>query len=373
MKKYPFPVQSLFLSPLRAVELIYNVSLVLEYLGSRLQKRFSVIAAGVTVLLCLSAISLPAAPLTKQQTGSDNSHFTYADLAMGTIVRLTLEHDNEQRADTAAKQAFSTIQILQQDFDHRYQQGSIGRVNEAAGHKPVIVSEEAGALISRALNFCEQSRGVFDISIGAITRVPEYFRQEPSSKQKELVDYRQIAFDSISRQVYLPREGMALDLGGLAKGTIIDAAVTVLRGQGIGSGIVEAGGDFFCFGEKTWHCGIQHPRKDELLGIIEVRNKAVCGSGDYYQFIVTDAGSPRKHHIIDINSGKSARKSIGVTTVAETTELADALATTLMIMGPDDGRDFLRQHYPDAAALWVLPDLRIVSTPNFPPLLPAKQ
>ncbi len=366
------PVRGLFLSTSGAARVIYNPPLILVYFGRQLQKRFGVIAGGITILVCFLAISLQAAPVTKQQTGSTGNRFTYADLAMGTIVRLTLEHTSEQSADTAAKQAISTIHTLQQDFDHRSQQGSIGRVNEAAGRHPVIVSQKAGALLERALNFCRQSQGVFDISIGAITRIPGYFHEEADSRQKELVDYQQIAFDAVSRQVYLPREGMALDLGGLAKGTIIDAAVTVLRDQGIGSGIVEAGGDFFCFGDKTWRCGIQHPRKNELLGIIEVQNKAVCGSGDYYQFVITDADSMRKHHIIDISSGKSAQKSIGVTTVAETTELADALATTLMIMGPDDGRDFLRQYYPDAAAMWVLPDLRIVSTLNFPPLLPAE-
>lgn len=363
-------VHSLFVSTLGTM----GLPVILKYLRNRLQKRFGVIVAGVTVLVCFLATLLQAAPAKKQEVHSDNNRFTYADLAMGTIVRLTLEHENEQAADTAAEQAISMIHTLQQDLDHRYQNGSIGRVNGAAGREPVVVSREAGALIGRALDFCRQSRGVFDISIGAITRIPEYFYEEPSRRQRELVNYQRIEFDTVSRRVFLPREGMALDLGGLAKGTIIDAAVTVLREQGIDNGIVEAGGDFFCFGEKTWRCGLQHPRKNELLGIIEVRNKAVCGSGDYYQFVVTDndTNSIRKHHIIDIESGKSARKSIAVTTVATTTELADALATTLMIMGPDDGRDFLQQFYPEAAALWVLPDLSTVATPNFPPLLPAK-
>ncbi len=330
---------------------------------------------GSSVLAVFFILPLIFSPLQALEGEDSGNRFRYAEIAMGTIVRMTLMHTEEQHADKAAKEAVHLIHTLQQDLDHRYREGSVGRINEAAGREPVIITEQAAGLIQRALLFCQQTKGVFDISIGSITKTPGYFQDDPSQEQRELVDFRRILFEVDSRSVFLPRKGMALDLGGLAKGTIIDAAVAQLQKQGIQSGIVEAGGDFFCFGSKKWRCGIQHPRKNELLGIIEVQNKAVCGSGDYYQFVITDKGGERtrSHHILDISSGKSAQKSIGVTTVAATTELADALATTLMIMGPEEGQIFLNQYYPDASALWVLPELSIVSTPNFPPLLQVEQ
>lgn len=298
------------------------------------------------------------------------SQFKYANIAMGTIVRLTLAHGNEAEANAAAKDAFARIRLWQEDLDHRFLNGSIGRVNEAAGREPVIVSELAANLLLRALDFCKKSKGVFDISIGAITRQPGYFHETIAREKHELVDYRLIELDFPQKKVFLPRQGMALDLGGLAKGTVIDGAVAKLQSQGIKTGIVEAGGDFSCFGDKKWRCGIQHPRENRLLGIIDLKNRAMCGSGDYHQFILLEEGekSTRKHHIIDIKAADSASKSISVTTLAKTAELADALATTLLIMGPEEGRNFLQIHYPDADALWVLPDLRVVTTANFPPL-----
>ncbi len=301
---------------------------------------------------------------------SQGSRFSYADIAMGTIVRLTLIHDDEREADNAAKLAFSTIRDWQQDVDHRFREGSVGRVNEAAGNMPVVVSDRAARLLERALDFCLKSAGVFDISIGAISTRPEYFRTEPAPEQRKLVDFTKIELNSETNSVFLPEKGMALDLGGLAKGSIIDAVVSTLKKQGIQSGIVEGGGDFYCFGPRTWRCGLQHPRKDELLGVIEVQNRAICGSGDYRQFVITEEGGKkkRKHHILDPATGDSARKSISVTTVAATAELADALATTLLIMGPEEGRIFLDENYPDASALWVLPDLTVQKTANFPPI-----
>lgn len=295
----------------------------------------------------------------------------FADVAMGTIVRFKLRAQNEGVADKAAKKAFAAIHRIEKDFDHRHGAGSIGRINLSAAIKPVHVTETAYSLIERALEFCGKTKGVFDISIGAVTVTPNYFTASFSGDKKSLVDYRLVQKNEQERTVFLPKKGMALDLGGLAKGTIIDYATQVLKDEGISAGIVEAGGDFFCFGNKNWRCGIQHPRQDDLLGVISINSKAVCGSGDYYQYVIEDdiGQQERKHHIVNPKDMRSARKSISVTTIAPTAELADALATTLFIMGPEAGKVFLKNEFPDSSALWVLPDLKIVKTENFPPFL----
>jgi len=287
-------------------------------------------------------------------------------MAMGTIIRLTLI-SSQKVANKASEKALANISKLEKDFDHRIPYGSTGKININAGICPVSVSNECFSLIKRAIKFCEISKGVFDITIGTYSTVDNYYTKDFDNTNKNKINYRLIQINETEKTVFLPEKGMAIDLGGLAKGTIIDNAAMILKSSGIKKGIVEAGGDFYCFGNKEWKIGIMHPRSNNIIGCIYVKEKGVCGSGDYYQYEIEDKSKNlRKHHIINPFNMKSANKSIGVTVISESAEIADALATTLFIMGYKKGKNFLQKNYPESSALWVLPDLSIIKTDNFP-------
>lgn len=292
----------------------------------------------------------------------------YANLAMGGIVHLTLLDRNKDRCDLAAQKAFSLIAGLEKDFSHRTAYGSVGQINLEAGKQPVTPTPEAFSLIQRALKLGRESDGVFDITIGAVTILPYYYRQKANKDKIGLVDYRKVIIDQTRQTVFLPQKGMALDLGGLAKGSIVDAAAACIRQAGVKTALIEASGDFYCYGEKKWRIGIQDPRAQGLLGIIEVSNASVCGSGDYYQYAQEDTGEERSHHILDPRQLASAHASIGVTVIAPSAELADALATTLFILGPRKGMELLKK-FKNCSALWVRPDRSLVFSPTFPPFL----
>ncbi|MEF2231647.1 MAG: FAD:protein FMN transferase, partial [Pseudodesulfovibrio sp.] len=286
------------------------------------------------------------------------------------VVHLTLEAGSRQGAERAAREAMEVMRLLQADYDFRSPGGSVRRINEAAGRGWAEPTPRALALLKRALAISRESDGAFDPTVGALTTAEFYYALAPSlaRSRQGLVDYRKVRVDEATGRVRLEEPGMALDLGGIAKGAIIDAAVGALRGQGVPGGIVEAGGDLYCFGDREWKVGIRHPRSRELYATIAVREKAVCGSGDYQQFVtVEDHGrAERLHHIIDPATMEPARASIGTTVIAESAELADALATTVFILGPDRGRDFLRRRYPGAAAVWFDPDRSVARTDTFP-------
>lgn len=307
---------------------------------------------------------------TKPQINKSSTSQPYANLAMGGIVSLQL-YGEPQKTDPAAKQAFTLIAELEKDFGHRTAYGSIGKINAAAGEKAVAVTPQAFSLLERAIEIGKKTNGIFDISIGAVTILPYYYRQKASKEKTQLVDYTKIRLNPKTQTVFLPQKGMALDVGGLAKGSIIDAAANSIRNAGIQTALIEGNGDFFCYGEKNWRIGIQDPRSPELLGVIEVKNVGVCGSGDYYQYI-DDENGERSHHILDPENLHSANASIGVTAIAPTAELADALATTLFIAGPQKGIKLLK-NFPDCSALWVKPDKTLVFSPNFPKFLPTKK
>lgn len=311
---------------------------------------------------------------------SDSEHpenmretFRYTDAAMGTVVNITLESDSGEHAEEASRKAIKTMRFLQKDFDHRSRYGSIGSINRESGKKAVKVSDRAYTLISHGLEFGKTTNGVFDITIGAVTDAPFYYAlsEKLLKSKKDLVDYRMVEMHPDTGKVYLPVKGMALDLGGLAKGTILDAAGKTLRESGIETAMIEGGGDFACFGNRDWVIGLKNPRGSGLLGTIKVHDMAVCGSGDYRQFIIDDRNGDhvRRHHIIDIKSMESADESIATTVLAPDAETADALATSVFILGPEAGTKLLEKYYPECSAMWVLPDSSIVQTSKFPEII----
>jgi len=323
------------------------------------------LAAGLLGLL-LAVNLFPALSAEVHEDGL----YRFTDVAMGTVVRLTIEAPSRKSASLAACRTMTAMRALQQDLDHRSPRGSIGRINGAAGQSWVKVTPRAFDLLDRALRFSAATDGVFDPTVGALTTSPFYYAMDESAARAKsgLVDYRMVLMDPPGHRVRLKKPGMALDLGGIAKGSIVDAAAALLQKHGVPSGIVEAGGDFRCFGDHEWHVGIRHPRNSAVFQTIAIRDKGVCGSGDYRQFIAPKkkGGPIEHHHIIDPATMDSAHKSIGVTVIADTAEMADALATTLFIMGPARGAKFLKQYSPDSACIWFLPDRTVAYTDNFP-------
>ncbi|MGE4557522.1 MAG: MFS transporter [Desulfovibrionaceae bacterium] len=321
---------------------------------------------GVLLLAVMAATTTIAG---HQNRGGGSLH-RFAGVAMGTLIKLTIEAPNEIKAKDAADSAMSLIRELQKDLDYRNPQGSIAKINLNAGGRSVRPSPLAFELLQRSLDFSAKTDGVFDPTIGALTTSPIYFALDDqiARKDRKFVDYRLVRLQPATGGVRLEKKGMALDLGGIAKGAIIDAAVAALRELGVKAGVVEAGGDFYCFGDRDWRVGIRNPRGSGILGAITVREKGVCGSGDYQRFVMVEQGQSleRRHHIIDPRTMHSAGQSIGVTVVADNAEQADALATTLFIMGPAKGQAFLQRYYPNASAQWVGDDLNIVDSQNFP-------
>ncbi len=341
-------------------------------------------SAGVTALaLILAALPLQRGSLSSaiglSSAGGDVTAttgaptFHYADLAMGTIVRLSLETRDRHAADYAADKAYALIRAMQADLDLRNPHGSVGRVNLNAGRAQVLVSPGAFGIIERGLAWGRLTGGAFDISVGTVSRVPAYWGLDPwhARARRELVDYRKVVLDPALRTVFLPEPGMALDLGGLAKGAIIDAAVELLRRTGVAAGIVEAGGDVYCFGPRVWRVGIENPRGPGLLGSILTSEGGICGSGDYRRFAADHdpRREGRRHHVLDPHGLAPASGGAAVTVIAENAETADALATALLVLGPEHGMELLARS-PGAAALWVREDLSLISSPGFPKLEP---
>jgi thiamine biosynthesis lipoprotein len=245
-------------------------------------------------------------------------------------------------------------------FDHRREDGAIGRLNRAGEGR---IPEEVLSVLRTALTVAAASGGAFDPTILALTdlwsfdtggRLPAQSRIEEARSR---VDFSQVKIDG-GGEVVLP-EGVGLDLGGIAKGAVVDLIADHLLEEGYEDFLIDAGGDILVSGMKQgrtpWRIAIRHPRKSQdVLGVLEMGAKgeriAVVTSGDYERYF--EQGGRRYHHIIDPRSGFPAQGLISVTVVAPTCALADALSTAVFVLGPEEGLELLEQ-FPDTEGLLI--------------------
>jgi len=264
---------------------------------------------------------------------------------MGTVVQIILMDGDERKFDKAADAAFGEMARLEDVFSS-YKAGSdVARINAAAGTGTVDIRPETVEVMKAALRVAALSDGAFNPMVGAFGRVWGHSGEKgevpPADEVKKilpLVDLDGLIFDEHARKAGLRKEGMAINLGGVAKGYIVSKAVEALEKKGVTRAIVHAGGDMVVFQKgagEPFTVGIQHPREKKLLGEARLYNGAVATSGDYERFFMK--GKTRYHHILDPKTGFPANRSQAVTVIAKDPTEADALSTAVFVLGPKRG------------------------------------
>jgi len=199
-------------------------------------------------------------------------------------------------------------------------------------------------LLEESVLLSELTKGSFDITIYPLWKIwkfegesVEMPDEEEIEKELQLVNYKNIIIEN--GKIKFIKRGIGIDLGGIAKGYAVDAAIKVLKDKNINSAIVNAGGDMYVLGRKQgkpWRIGIRHPRREgEILGTIKVEDKAIVTSGDYERFFFS--GGKKYHHIINPKTGYPADECQSVTIVAKEATFADGLATGIFVLGPEEG------------------------------------
>lgn len=287
---------------------------------------------------------------------------------MSTVVETIIYTANAREGELALAAASDAAVRLEAILDRHRADSEVTAVNMQAGKEPVSVSADTFENISLALEVGRQTSGAFDITVAPLldvwgfgtgnTEVPS---EQRLTKALALVDYRQVRLVEQGRQVSLENEGMQLDLGGIAKGFIVDRAVEVLRAAGISSGTVDAGGDIRTIGAKPdgspWRIGIRHPReRRELVAVVELRDQAIVTSGDYERFFAV--GEQRYHHLLNPQTGMPARGVTSVTVVAPDAFTADAYSTAVFVMGLERGMAFV-EALPGVDAIIITEDGQI--------------
>ncbi|MCA0153161.1 FAD:protein FMN transferase [Winogradskyella sp. 2Y89] len=251
--------------------------------------------------------------------------------------------------DTAINE-ISRIERLISSWDPKSQ---TSQINRSAGVKPIKVDEELFHLIERALKLSKLTDGAFDISYASMDKVWKFDGSMSEMPSKEAINnsvskvgYHNIIIDKGNQTVYLKEPGMKIGFGAIGKGYAADKAKALLKDIGVTGGIINASGDLNTWGTqpngKDWKVAIVNPlNKEKVFSWMPVKNSAVVTSGNYEKYIEFDG--ILYSHIIDPRTGYPSSGILSVTIFTLTAELADALATSVFVMGVESGLNFINQ------------------------------
>ncbi len=272
---------------------------------------------------------------------------------LGVPVRIVLYAPDDSAAQAAARAAFVRIAALEDKMSDYRPASEVRRLERRAGDW-VRVSAELFAVLARAVEIADASGGAFDPTAGPLVALWRESRRTgrlpaPTAldSARARVGWRHLGLDSARRAVRLAVAGMRLDLGGIAKGYILEGARAELAAHGITQVLLEAGGDLVVGdappGKPGWH--IEVPGADSAVAAQAgaLANAAVATSGPTEQF--AEIGGTRYSHVVDPRTGIALTDGILVTVIAPDGATADALATALTVLDARQ-RDALLARYP---------------------------
>lgn len=229
----------------------------------------------------------------------------------------------------------------------------ISEINRNAGKKAVKVDREVFDLVERSIKISQITSGAFDISYASMDKIWKFdgsMKEMPTAeaikKSVAKIGYENIILDPKEQTIFLKDEGMKLGLGGIGQGYIADKIKDLLISKGCISGIVNVSGDINTWGKqpdgKLWTVGIVNPmNKNKIFATFPLENSAVETSGSYEKYVIFNG--IRYSHIIDPRTGYPAMGVVSVSVFAKQTEIADALATGIFVLGVDVGLDLVNQ------------------------------
>ncbi len=273
---------------------------------------------------------------------------------MGNHFQISAVAEEEAWAYACIDAGILEIQRIEKLLTTFSEESETALINRNAGVKPVAVSKETFNIIERSIRISRITQGAFDITYGSVdkrlwnfdTNLHSLPDKATAKKMARLIDYRNIMLDDLNCTVMLKKPGMRIGFGGIGKGYAAERAKMVMKEMGVQSGVVNAAGDMTAWGlqpnGKQWTIGIADPNsKDRIFSYMNITDMAVATSGNYEKYIIIDG---RKYsHTINPKTGLPIRGIKSVTIICQNAEVADAMATPVMIMGIIPGLTMINQ------------------------------
>ena len=272
---------------------------------------------------------------------------------MGSRFDISVVANSQIEGDKNIQRAINEISRIEKLISSWDKNSQTSKIIENAGIQPVKVDTELFQLIERAIKLSKLTNGAFDISYasmdkiwkfdGSMTEMPS---EEAIKKSVEKVGYQNIILNTENQTVFLKLKGMKIGFGAIGKGYAADKAKALLIEKGVVGGIINASGDLNTWGTQPngedWTVAIVNPlNKEKVFSWFPVKNSAVVTSGNYEKYVTFN--NTLYTHIIDPRTGYPATGILSVSVFTKTAELADALATSIFVMGVDTGLNFVNQ------------------------------
>jgi len=292
----------------------------------------------------------------------DLKPFAETRTLMGTVVSITVYAPTYEQAEAATSRAYKHMANLEGALSASVPNSDVSLINDLAG-VPSPVSPAALFVITRALEISKLTNGAFDITVGPLLSLwrdsaqRERLPTDTDLEEARLrVGYEKVAVSNApgNPTVMIPA-GSSIDLGGIAKGYIVDQGVGILR-RHVSSALIDAGGDIYALGTKPgnepWVIGVQDPRRPQdlsaLIETLHVADCAVATSGNYARYFEVEG--KRYSHIVDPRTGWPVDRVPSATIIARDATTADALATAASVLDPEDSLRLI-QSLPGVEAL----------------------
>jgi len=284
---------------------------------------------------------------------------------MGTEVSVYLWSDDPEAGRLALEEVFEEAARIDRLMSTYKDASEISKINREAADEPVVAGDELFGLIRRALDISLLTRGAFDITYDSVGQHYDFHsRQRPDQTTVEAeranIDYRLVILDQAAGTVSFSKTGVRINLGGIAKGYVVERGIDILRHRGIVNAIVTAGGDSRLLGDRRgrpWMVGIRDPRDDGQVTIsVPLADEAISTSGDYERYF--DEDGVRYHHIIRPSTGVPASGVLSASVIGPDAVLTDALSTSVFVMGVEQGLTLIG-NLPDYESIVIDADGRV--------------
>jgi thiamine biosynthesis lipoprotein len=308
------------------------------------------------IVLASTCAAVLLASRVAADTGTTAAVSERAELVMGTVARLAIYGP---RADPAAfATAFAALRAVDAQMSLYVPTSELVRVNAHAALHAEPIGADLYTLLARARVLSDETDGAFDVTVLPLLRLWGAYPAlgGTADRNRDAVGFAGLQLDPVSRTVSFRRPGMAVDLGGIAKGFALDRARDALAVAGVHAARLDLGGELAFLGrgpEGVWRVAVRDPQaSDQARGVLALGpDVAVSTSSNYARDFAVEGWRARSH-IYDPRTGRPVLAPVAVTVWAPDATTADALSTALVVVGRAGAAAVLARE-PMAGALFV--------------------